>query len=385
MKNNRYSILLCILWAGISIFFPQVCVGREGKLQVTFIAISTTEEKFWGNIISMAQAAADDLNIDFEVLYAERDHIKAVELAREVSNRVKKPDYLIVVAEKRIGGKSLALAQKAGIDTMLFGDLTEREKRQFGRPRQQLSHWIGSRRMDDFGLGRETALAIINQGFYRKMTDNEGFLNIIALAGAEATVFSDGRVRGLLDALQDDRKTRLLQVVPTDWTAEEGYRVTKGLYHRYETRFGKKIGAIWAASSQLALGSIMATREMRLTAGEDFVVSGIDWEQEALEGVAGGDLLTVSGGHFAEVAWILVMLYDYHHGVDFIADDDTSGGSYSLNRENLAAYLQLFESGDWQQIDFTRFSRVFSPEIDAYNLNFGGIMAQFAEGSKTLR
>jgi len=352
-------------------------------LQVTFIAISTPEEKFWGSIISMAQAAADDLDIDLEILYAERNHIEAVELAREVSNRVEKPDYLIVVGEKRIGGKSLALAQKAGIDTMLFGDLTEGEKRQFGRPRQQFSHWIGSRSVDDFCLGREAALAIISRGFRQEMTDNEGFLNLIALAGVEATVFGDRRVRGLLDALQDDRKTRLLQVVPTDLTEEDGYRITKGLYHRYETRFGKKIGAIWAANSQLALGSIRATREMGLAAGEDFVVSGIGWEPEALEGIAAGDLLTVNGGHFADLAWILVMLYDYHHGIDFI-DDDSSGGSYSLNRENLDAYLQLFGSGDWQQIDFTRFSKVLSPEINVYNLNFDGIMAQFAEGSKIL-
>lgn len=367
---------------GCFLLFPQLCCGVPEKVKVSLITIAGAGEHFWGNTISMAQAAADDLDIDLEVLYANRNHIKAIELAREVCRRREKPDYLIVVSEKKIGGKSLALAQKAGIDTMLFGSLTEDEEQRFGRPRQQLSHWIGSRAVNEFALGRETAAALVNRGFEQGLTDDEGFLNIIALAGEDATSYSDGRVRGLLDALQDDRKTRLLQVVPTDWTESDGYRVTVGLYHRYEKRFGRKIGAVWAANSQLALGAIRAGKEMGFTAGEDFVISAIEWEDEALDSVAGGELLTVNGGRFAELALMLVMLYDYHHGLDFMDDGGEASGGLSLTRKNLAEYQQLFASGDWQQIDFTRFSKVLSPDVHNYSLTFSEIMAQFVQEPK---
>ncbi len=354
----------------------HTCWGGEPAFKVTFIAVSEPEEEFWNNIISMAQAAADDLNIELEVLSANRNHVKAVELARTVCAREVKPDYLIVVGEKNIGGRSLALAEEAGIPAMLFGDLTQKERKKYGSPRQRFKNWIGQRKINDYGMGKETALAIINKARATGLAEDDGTLNVLGLGGVFATSFSDERVRGLRDAVKEDNKVRLLQVVSTDWTMGNGYNKAWGLLQRYTQQYGYKIGAVWAANSQIALGAIKAGKDMNLIAGKDFFTSGIDWEPEAYETVQQGKMLSISGGHFAEVAWMMVMLYDYHHGIDFI-NDKSIGTSFQLDKENLGRYLRIFNSSDWQQIDFSTFSKVRNKKLKKYHFSFEAILKQF--------
>lgn len=239
--------LLCLLCAALIInVFPSLSAASKKDMHVTFIAVASPEEKFWGDIIAIAQAAADDLNIDFEILYAERNHIKAIQLMREICNRQIKPDYVIVVGEKKIGGTSLALADEAEINTMLFGDITAKEHEKYGYPRQKLPHWLGQRKIDDYDLGRNTAQAIIDQAILNNQTEADGTLNILGLAGVAATTFSDERVRGLRDAVANNHNVRLLQVVNTDWSKADGYKKSLGLLNRYQRLGIKKIGAIWA-------------------------------------------------------------------------------------------------------------------------------------------
>ncbi len=351
----------------------------ENRISVSFIAVSSPSEQFWGNIIAMAQAAADDLDIDLEVLYADRNHIRAVELARTVCSRKEKPDFLIVVGEKTIGSQSLVLAEEAGIDTILFGTLTGDEQDKIGLPRQKLHHWVGQRKINDYAMGRDTARAIIRQAIAAGLAGKDNSLNVLGLAGVSATSFSDERVRGLKDAVAEDKRVHLLQVVPTDWTREEGYRKALGLLQRYQLFSKKKVGVIWAANSQISLGGIQAAKELGMVSGRDFFTSGIDWEAEAFNSIEKGEMLTVSGGHFAEVAWILVMIHDYVHGFDIAAEQILSA-SFQLDRETLPDYLRVFGSGDWQQIDFTRFSLHLNPELKKHTFSFASIMEQFSTG-----
>lgn len=377
---KHYTLLFCVLF---TLLLPKVGTAAEPAIHVCFIAISTPEEKFWGNIIDMARAAAEDLHIDLEVIYAKRNHINAVKLVEEISKRAVKPDYLIVVGEKKIGGKSLAIADKAGIKTILFGTLTPKEQLLYSTPRKKLSHWIGQRAIDDYSLGRQTARAIIDKAFAAGLTDSDGTLNLLGLAGVKATSFSDNRVQGLLDEVAEHQNINLLQVVSTDWTKANSKQICRGLLQRYSHDFAKKVGAIWAANGQIALGVIGAGEEMNMIPGQDFFTSGIDWETEAFTAIKQEKMATVAGGHFAEVAWIMVMLYDYHHGIDFTEDTQTST-PFLLNTQNIDSYLRIFKGGNWQQIDFRRFSKKHYPQIQQYNFSFNAIMEQFQPQPTTL-
>jgi len=374
MKIKYFIIGLCL------ILFPNLCYGGMERLQVSFIAVSSQEEPFWGNIVSMAQAAAEDLNIDLEVLYAERSHLKAIQLAEKISKRKNKPDYVIVVGEKKIGGVSLALLDEAGIKSMLFGELVEAERQLYGNPRQKLKTWIGQRKINDFDMGRKTSRALIKTAFTKELIDDKGILNILALGGVFATPFSEDRIKGLKDVVAENDKVVVLQIVPTDWNFEDGEYITSGLLRRYHQIGVGKIGAIWCANSDLALGAIEAVKKIGLEPGKDILFSGIDWHQDAYNAIQNGSLLTASGGHFTEIAWMLVMLYDYHHGVDFM-HTESMGTCFQLNRKNLPSNLPYIEPNQWHLIDFKQFSKVLNPKIESYNFNFSEVVKQLSSTS----
>lgn len=88
------------------------------------------------------------------------------------------------------------------------------------------------------------------------------------------------------------------------------------------------------------------------------------------------EMATIAGGHFAEVAWIMVMLYDYHHGIDFTGDTQAST-PFLLNKQNINSYLRIFEGSNWRQIDFSRFSKKHHPKIQRYDFSFNAVMEQF--------
>ncbi|WP_108651877.1 hypothetical protein [Dongshaea marina] len=74
----------------------------------------------------------------------------------------------------------------------------------------------------------------------------------------------------------------------------------------------------------------------------------------------------------------MVMLYDYHHGKDFI-DDPVKSRMYPIDRSNVDKYIQIFGRQQWQQIDFRKFSKVLNPNIKQYDFGLDAVLAQFPE------
>ena len=68
------------------------------------------------------QAAAENLNIDLEVIYSERNHVLMQQQAMEVASRTAHPDYLIVVNEKLAAGKMVEVADMASIKTFMINN-----------------------------------------------------------------------------------------------------------------------------------------------------------------------------------------------------------------------------------------------------------------------
>ena len=88
------------------------------KIKVTFINpgisdINNPTGEFWLSVSAFMQAAAENLNIDLEVIYSERNHVLMQQQAMEVASRTAHPDYLIVVNEKLAAGKMVEVADMA--------------------------------------------------------------------------------------------------------------------------------------------------------------------------------------------------------------------------------------------------------------------------------
>ena len=103
----------------------------------------------------------------------------------------------------------------------------------------------------------------------------------------------------------------------------------------------------------------------------------MNWDTEALQVIKNGTLTVSVGGHFFIGGWVIVLLHDHAHGKDF-ADVGVhiEQPMFAITSANLDAYLEKFAEQRWDQIDFTRFSRVLNPQLPAYDFSLQAILEQ---------
>ncbi|MCK5916733.1 MAG: hypothetical protein KAG92_11385, partial [Deltaproteobacteria bacterium] len=142
----RVQLKKLITVVPISIFlfiiFTSSVMAQNEKAKVTLISVAAETEVFWGGIHALATAAAADLGVGLEILYSNRDHLAAVDIAKEVSQRKNKPDYAIVVGERLIASKSIPMLTASGIKVFMYGSLTVDEKKIIGDPRDKYPEYL---------------------------------------------------------------------------------------------------------------------------------------------------------------------------------------------------------------------------------------------------
>ncbi|MCK5883629.1 MAG: ABC transporter substrate-binding protein [Bacteriovoracaceae bacterium] len=329
---------------------------------VTLISVAGMNDQFWLNVHAVGKAAANDLGINLEILYSNRDHYLAVNIARNVANRKNKPDYVIVVGEKNSASRSIPILDKAGIKTFLFGEMTSNESLKIGQPREKFKNYIGKRAIDDYMAGYLSAKYIFEKAIELKRHDSNGKINILSLEGVRETSFNSERVRGLQKAMKEFPQVVLLQSVSANWNYNDAKRVVGRLLARHKH---SKISAIWCANSQMARGAQNAFKNN--------LVSGVDWGNDDVQSIADRSISAAAGGHVLELGWILTMLYDHHFGKDFSA-------SMYKNKVTLMDYklakkiLKWFGKGQWGTIDFKKFSKAYNPTLKKYNMNFSAAL-----------
>lgn len=360
------------------LFFLTLCLVNTGlladtktkKAKVVFISVATDTEAYWADIHALAKAAAADLGVDLEILLSHRNHIAARELADEVSKREDKPDYAIVVGEKLIASSSIEILTKSGIKVLMFGSLTQEEKEIIGEPREKNPDYIGKISIDDYTAGYLSAELMIKTAIEKKLHDKEGFINLLALEGVRKTPFNSNRVRGLNDVLKEHPKVKIIQSVHTDWTYEDASRITPQMMQRHAEH---KIAGFWCANSALAKGVSDTMKSLGKTPGVDFITVGTDWGTAAVKSVSSGDVLGISGGHIAAAAWIVTLIHDYHNGIDF--DESVYLNKVTMMDKAFSIkFLKNFKEGDWDAIDFTKYSKAENTNLKQYELSFNSIL-----------
>lgn len=342
----------------------------EAPLKVTFISVATKEEPYWNSIHQLSKAAAADLGIDYEILYSERNHIKAIELAKEIASKNDKPDYVIVVGEKLIASSSIPILSRGGIKVFLFGNLNPSEQKKIGEPREIYKNYIGKRAINDFEAGYLTAKKLVTHLIDNRLYDKDGMINILAFEGVRKTAFSSERVRGLNTLVAQYPTVRILQSIPTDWTYNYVFEVLPMALNRYSDH---PISGIWCANSAMARAASDFYYSIGKESGVDFVSVGTDWGLPAVQSVEKGEILGVAGGHVAEIAWVLTLIYDYHHGIDF-------NSNMYLNKVTMmdqiiaSKYLEHFKDNQWSKVDFSKYSKAKNRNLKRYNFSFESIL-----------
>ena len=354
----------------------EVRAGERGeRLEVTFVNPGKSSETFWTMVSDAMEAAADDLNIDLDILYAERNRIRMRELGLKAASKKGSRHYLVIVNEEQYGTEILSAANTNGVKTiMLLNDLTDEQKASFGKARSDHGTWLGSITPDNYLAGREMANAVIRAASSKHRPRQP--VRVFAIGGDRTTPASVDRLAGLNAALTND--VVLDRVVYANWKADESYRLTQRYLEWSEPR-DLVAHAFWAANDPIAFGAINALRERGYKPGDDVFVAGLNWSSDAVGMVERGEMELTHGGHFLGGAWVMVLLRDFHDGHDFAAggDPDVRFPMMAIDRSNVKAFKKALGDQDWGKIDFAAFTKGRSGNDRDYEFTLSAILRQF--------
>jgi len=310
----------------------------------------------WRMAARFMSIAAKAFGIQLEVLYAERDHLLMLRQAEEVARRSEWPDYIVIVNEKLAAPQMLkTLARTTAKVLVIHNDLTPEQRREIGNEREQMRHWIGTATTDEAAAEFRLMAELT-----RQLGDREP--RVIGITGDRATPVSLERAHGVSEYISRSGRGQVLQTAFSDWSVADAESKAHLLLSRYP-----EANIVWAANDSMALGALRAVKAR----GAKVLVGGSGAWPDALASMAEGGLAASVGSHFFIGGWAMVLLHDYHQGVDFAA---TGGPSmkidymYVVNRENAARYDQAVYRRE-DALDFTSFSRALHPKAGRYDFN----------------
>lgn len=338
----------------------QTTAESSAGASVVFLNPGFSSEPFWVGYSDFMQAAANDLGMQLEVVYGERDPQHLLAKARELRKRADLPDYLIFVNEMYTAPELLRLFADSSIKLFsLHSTLTAEQLQHVGGSREQYRNWIGSLIPDDEQAGYWMA-----KGLIAKLKGQPG--DMLAFAGVRHTPSSTLREDGLRRALQEHPEVKLQQVLHGEWRRQRAYEQAQLVLPRYPD-----VQLVWSANDEMAFGAMRAAEELGKTPGRDMFFSALNNSQEVLNARIEGRLCVLAAGHFTLGGWAMVMLHDYHAGLDFAdrGGKDRVDQLFSLLDAQQAAHLQSRLKEPGYGLDFREFSAVHNPRIKNYNFS----------------
>ena len=381
MFKKRNRLIVAILFSSYlsigaaetqSTQFPGLPPNFQ-PIKVTVLAFKIFPGSFWDLVTQFMAAAAEDLNMNLEVLDAKSDRNQMLNQAQAVVKRKNPPDYLVVANVKNIAEKMIQAANQAGVKVFLMNTgFDAEEQKQLGSPRQKYRYWIGQFLPDDYLAGYQAANLLIEQVLRAGVTAKDGKVHLMAIAGDRTTLASSQRLAGLKQALAEHSKVVIHEVtIYAHWEKNQAQR--RVLFDLTQAHH-PNLNAIWAANDSMALGAIDAVVANHQIPGKDIFITGMDWMPPALQAVKAGTLLATLGGHFMDGGWVMVLLHDYHYGKDFIQETTSFKSQlFALNASNIDNYLNRFDQQNWQKINFRQFSKIYTPLVK-YNFSVESVI-----------
>lgn len=316
---------------------------------------------FWPMTARLMGVAAKTFGIDLEVLYAERDHLLMLRQAESVSQRTELPDYVVIVNEKQVA--PMMLKMFAGTTTkvlLIHNDLTPEQRQELGSEREQMNHWIGTAKTDE-----ERSTFRMMEELYRQLGASEP--QVIGITGSRGTPVSLERAQGVSNFMTNAGRGQQLQLAFSNWGATDAESKADVLLSRYP-----QANIIWAANYSMALGALRAVK----SSGSPLLVGSTAAAPPTAPSMTEQGMAVSLGSHFFIGAWAMVLLHDYHHGIDF----EKHGGIrqmldhlYVITPDNASRYYEaVYEQTD--ALDFSVFSKYLHPSPGHYTFSLAPLM-----------
>jgi ABC-type sugar transport system substrate-binding protein len=365
-----YNVFKSCLGTVIAAALGALAHGAVAQ-SVVFIDPGKSDEIYWVTAAHAMQAAASSLGMQLTVRYAERDHPRSMDIAREIAALppARRPQFAIVTNDYATGPELLRILDGAGIKTLFAYSriLAAPELADAGRPRGQYKGWLGSLEPRAEDAGFMTAHAIIERAHAAGAFGPDGKLHMLAIGGDRSSTTSILRDQGMRRAVARDPRVVLDQEVIAGWTRDKAAEQSAALYERYPAA-----RMVWAGNDLMAFGAMQSWERRGGQPGKDAFFSGVNTSQEAMKNLRSGRLSALAGGHFICGAWALVLLYDYAHGHDFIDEGlELERPMFMLfSPADSQRYEQRFGDMNFDSIDFRRYSKVLNPGLKRYDFSF---------------
>jgi len=351
---------------------------------VLFINPGLASEAFWWTSTQAMQAAANDLGMRLETVYLERKHQRLIDEATRVAAlpKAQRPDYVIMVNEGGAGLEALRILNGVGQRVLFaysaFSQVAERQKA--GRPRGMYPMWLASLEPVAEEAGYLTAKALIEAGRQRGLRAPDGKLHVLAFSGDRTTPTSIKRGIGMRHAVAEATDVVVDQEVFAGFNADKAREKAAWLYRRHP-----KARLVWAGNDLMAFGAMQEWERLGGVPGRDMLFSGVNTSEQAVAAVRSGRLSALAGGHFILGAWAMVMLHDHHHGKDFANDEgvELNVSMFTLfSSKDAERFNQRYAAGQFDGIDFRRFSKVYQPQLRRYDFSFRQLLQDNAVRSQ---
>lgn len=390
VSMSRCTALFIALMSGVMALSAQQPLEQgEQPLRIVMFAPTSEGNEYWPQVFSVMNEAAGDLGIElltYQFDVADR-YSKILEGAA-ILRSFPRPDAAIISVAYGQAMPLLETAQSLDIPVILQGPLFPSELEGLGvQPRTRYSSWIGMFSQDEvrkgYLLARRLAEAVrrSHPGEHipfpatpeprESETGAERPIRMLAISGDSSWQGTFEREAGLRLAAEEDPGIEVLQVVPTLWSPREAREKTLSLIDRYGA-----VDAIWCASDQLAFGAIQALRQLGLEPGTQVFVGGLDASPPGLEVVQQGVMEVSVAPTLLSYAELLICLYDYLNGFDFLSDMgfDIQSQVITADAERAGEILRLYEGIN--QLDFRLFSKTLNPGIRNYDFSLSRYLHQ---------
>jgi ABC-type sugar transport system substrate-binding protein len=341
-------------------------------IKVAFLSPDPPGNAFWDSVVAFMRAAAEDLNIDLEV-HTGKTNSGTYMLKKnglQLLNKSKLPDYFITGYWPGATNRLIEDANIKGVKFFVFNTAISSEDQEVvGQPRTKYRRWIGHMYPDDVQAGYILAESLVQSA---KSNTNDQ-VEIAGLAGNSDSVVSAKRVEGFKKYIKQSKDARLSNIYATDWSELTTQSSANKLLTNYPST-----QAIWAAADSIALYAASSAEADGRKPGNDLLLGGIDWSDVGIQAVDAGVMVSSVGGHFMEGGWALVLIHDYHNGLDFADDLGTTilTQMQLIDRNNVNVYLKNFGDRNWGKIDFRKFSKVHNKNLKRYDFSLDQLLNQ---------
>jgi len=326
---------------------------------------------FWKSLHDLMVATAQDLDVDFQIYYAQENFLQMHAQMKDVlSNEKRRPDGIIFHNYKKVAPLILEHAEQYGVKSFIFNSGLTGEQKKYA-PRHQYKHWVGQMLPDDAFAGSELTRCLLEAA---KEYDNDRRFQILAMEGNPSSSAYQSRKNGLEVFMRSHSKLEFTQYFPADWSRSKASRMFSTMMGRYP-----KVKILWSANDNMALGLIDAAKKSDHKLGKDIFVGGVDWLAESIDAIKRGDMACSIGGHFVEGMWSLILMYDYLNGFDFAKQSQNLNTPATFHTKMAAITSNnVIDFGDLAQklsftnlmkLDFSQYSQTHNSKMKSYDFS----------------